>query len=94
MQIQLVVYAHAVGDNVAGLGLVNIDSRLISFDGAGKPFSDAESWDEDLLRWKSQVDAAAAEFQRGDVRINMRQGSGVARPLCLLSRVEELRHDG
>lgn len=94
VQIQLVVYAHAVGDNVAGLGLVNIDSRLISFDGAGKPFSDAESWDEDMLRWKSQVDAAAAEFQRGDVRINMRQGSGVARPLCLLSRVEELRHDG
>jgi RecB family exonuclease len=93
LQIQLVVYACAVNQEVAGLGLINIDSRSIDLDGAGRSFTSTDSWDEDLLRWKSRVKDAAAQIQRGDVRINMVQGSDAARPLSLLSRVEELRHD-
>lgn len=94
LQIQLVVYACAVNEEVAGLGLINIDSRSIDFDGAGRSFTATDSWDEDLGRWKARVMDAAAQIQRGDVRINMVQGSDASRPLGLLSRIEELRHDG
>ena len=93
LQIQLVVYACAVNEAVAGLGLINIDSRSIDFDGAGRSFTSTDSWDEDLLRWKSRVMDAAAQIQRGDVSINMLLGGDAIRPLSLLSRVEELRHD-
>ena len=92
-QIQLVVYACALDDAIGALGLINIDSRSIDIDGAGSPFAAAESWDEDLRRWKSLVLSAAAALQRGDVRTNVVVGSDSARPLGLLSRIEELRHD-
>jgi RecB family exonuclease len=94
LQIQLVVYACAVNEEVAGLGLVNIDSRSIDFDGAGRSFTSTDTWEDDLRRWKSRVMDAASQIQSGDVRINMLQGSDASRPLSLLSRVEELRHDG
>ena len=88
------VYACAVNEDVAGLGLINIDSRLIDFDGAGKSFTSTDTWDEDLRRWKAGVLDAAAQIRRGDVRINRVQGSDASRPLSLLSRIEEIRHDG
>lgn len=92
--MQLVVYACAVGDPVAGLGLVNIDSRSISIDGAGRAFREDDDWESTLTKWISQVEMAAADMQRGDVRINGLQSANVARPLSLLSRIGELLREG
>jgi len=91
--MQLVVYAMGVKEPVGGLGLFNIDSRSIDIDGAGRSFTPALDWDETLARWKKEVVVAAAELQRGDVRINARQNTQSARPLSLLSRIGELRRD-
>lgn len=92
--MQLVVYARAVAEPVAGLGLVNIDSRSISFDGAGHPFAEEKEWDSMLASWTVRVEAAAVGIQRGDVRVNVMQSADESRPLSLLSRIGELRRAG
>ncbi len=96
-QLQLVVYACAIDEKVSGLGLFNVDSRSIEIDGAGPAFSStdtsSDTWSDDLNRWKLRVENAAAGIQGGDVRVNISQGSDALRPLGLLSRAEELRHD-
>ena len=91
--MQLVVYASAVKEPVAGLGLVNIDSRGVDIDAAGRDFTPKMSWDSELGRWKLQVDGAAAELQRGDARLDALQSNDAARPLGLLSRIGELRRE-
>jgi len=91
--MQLVVYACAVDAVVSDLGLVNIDSRSTSIDGAGKQLTPDLDWDEALVSWTTLVETAAKQIQRGDVRINGRQNTPSARPLSLLSRIAELRHD-
>ncbi|MDH3613408.1 MAG: PD-(D/E)XK nuclease family protein [Gammaproteobacteria bacterium] len=91
--MQLVVYACAVQDSVGGLGLVNIDSRSIDIDGAGRTFTPDLDWQATLREWKNQVADAVSEIQRGDVRINGSQNTQASRPLSLLSRIAELRRD-
>jgi len=91
--MQLVVYACAVKDPVAGLGLVNIDSRSVGIIGAGSALTPDLNWDELLEDWRRKVELAAAQMQRGDVRIDRLQTDQKARPLALLSRIRELRRD-
>lgn len=93
-EIQLVAYACALDDPVAALVLVNIDSREVSFDGAGRGYTDDASWSDSLADWKTQVAAACKEMSLGDVRINRLQGVKDARFFNLLSRYTELRRDG
>jgi len=90
---QLIVYACAVRDVVAGMGLYNVDSRLVGIDGAERSMMSAQDWEQTLTRWKADVATAAGKFQQGDVRINARQSIKDARPLNLLSRFTELRRD-
>lgn len=89
--LQLVVYACALKGAIGGLALVNIDSRHISFDGAGRLLTPELNWDETLEQWKDQVAIIARQFQRGDVRVNGLQNTQASRPLSLLSRITELR---
>jgi len=92
-EIQLFVYAAAVDAPVSMLSLVNVDSREIVLDGAGRGFSDIDEWPELLSRIKSEVAVACADLAKGDVRINSEQGIKSARPLNVLTRYTELRRD-
>jgi hypothetical protein len=90
---QLVVYACAVDETVAGLGLVNVDSRVVDIDAVGPAFSAPDGFTDNLARWKERVVAAGRSLARGDVRVDGRPSAQAARPLALLSRIEELRRD-
>ncbi len=92
-EIQLFVYAAATDAPVSALALVNVDSREISFDGAGRGYTDLDEWPGLLQRITQQVDAACKDMARGDVRINIEQGAQNARSLSLLTRYSELRRD-
>ncbi|MDH3433633.1 MAG: PD-(D/E)XK nuclease family protein, partial [Gammaproteobacteria bacterium] len=91
--LQLVVYARALCEPIAGLGLINVDSREVTMDIVGRGFSPGLDWDHVLSEWQSQVDDAAGEIRQGDVRINTQQSVQAARPLSLLSRIRELHRD-
>ena len=91
--MQLVVYACAVGEDVGGLGLFNIDSRSIALDAASRDLSPKLDWDSSLANWKHQVEIAAREIAAGDIRINAFSNAQQARPLGLLSRYRELLHE-
>ena len=91
--MQLVVYAIAIGAEVSDLGLVNIDSRSTAIDGAGKQLTPDLDWDDALASWTKLVEVAAGQIQRGDIRVNGLQNMQSARPLSLLSRIRELQHD-
>ena len=93
LDVQLIVYASAVDDPVAELGLFNVDSRMTGIDGAGRASMGAEAWDAWLAEWRARVWRAAEELVRGDVRIRRWQNAGEARALNLLSRFGELRRD-
>jgi ATP-dependent helicase/nuclease subunit B len=90
---QLVVYACAVDEAVAGLGLVNVDSRAVDIDAVGPAFAAADDFAGNLARWKQRVVAAGRSLAGGDVRVDGRPSAQAARPLALLSRIEELRRD-
>ncbi len=92
-EIQLFVYACATDAPVSALALVNVDTREISFAGAGQGYTDADEWPEVLQQVKDEIAVACAEMAGGDVRINIEQGFKAARPLNVLSRYSELRHD-
>ena len=92
-EIQLFVYACAADAPVAALALVNIDSREIVFDGAGRGYSDEVEWPELLQRTKDDIAIACEDLAAGDVRLNIEQGAQSARSLNLLSRYTELRRD-
>jgi len=91
--IQLVVYACAINRPVEGIGLVNIDSRAVNIEIAGRTFTPAIDWDAALSRWRHEVNTAAGEIADGDVRINGLQTVQAARPLGLLSRYRDLSLD-
>ncbi len=91
--VQLVVYAAAMDEPVAGLGLFHVDSRDVSIDGVGPALTPVDEWDRILESWKRRVHAAAREIAGGDVRLNTRQNSRDARPLGILSRYAELRRE-
>ena len=90
---QLFVYAMAADAPVAALALVNIDSREIVVSGGGRGFTDEELWPELLAAISDEIGAAAEAFAAGDVRIDGSQTVAAARPLNVLSRFTELRHD-
>lgn len=93
-EIQLVAYACAVGEPVAALALANVDSRTMSFSGAGTGFSDPDAWPGQLAQWSALVSRACRELSNGDVRLDAMQSIKDARPLNLLTRFTELRDDG
>jgi probable DNA repair protein len=93
VDVQLVVYACALGDPVATLGLFNIDSRKVAIDDVGLRATDAEKWAELLARWSRHVELAGTELAAGDVRLCSWQSARDARELNLLSRYAELASD-
>ena len=92
--MQLVVYAIAAEDPVAGLGLVNVDSRAVSINGAGRGLTPDLDWDDALAAWTREVEVAASELKIGDIRVDRLQTDQRARTLSLLSRIREHRRDG
>lgn len=92
--LQLIVYADALQADVGGLVLINVDSRVISYKGAGveggpwKALGEAE-WTKALDSWKSLVSDALQNISAGDVRINLLHSASEGRPLNILSRKEE-----
>lgn len=93
-EIQLVAYASALDEPVSAVALINIDTREVSFDGAGRGYTDPAGWQDTLCGWKQTVNRACDDLSRGDVRINAAQGVKDARYFNLLSRYTELRRDG
>jgi hypothetical protein len=91
--MQLIVYACALDGPVGGIGLLNIDSRSVELDGAGRHLTPQLDWDSYLEEWQQQVLLAAQEIATGDVRINGSQTAQAARPFSLLSRHRELLHE-
>ena len=92
-EIQLFVYASATDAPVSALALVNVDSREIAFDGAGRGFTDTDEWPELLGRIKAEISRACEDLSAGDIRVNIEQNLKSARPLNLLTRYTELRRD-
>ena len=92
--LQLVTYACALTEPVAGLAYVNVDSRQVNMSGAGREFTPDLDWDDNLLRWRQDVVQAAQALQQGDVRINGALPVKTSRNVGLLSRIRELQHDG
>ena len=93
-EIQLIAYACALRGSVSAIALVNIDSREVSFVGAGEGDGDKADWHQRLAGWKRLVEIACEEMSRGDTRINGVQSVKDARVFNLLSRYTELRRDG
>ncbi len=91
--LQLVVYADALQQEVGGLALINIDSRSISYKGAGGSVDwdplGGEDWPQRLADWRALVHAALQNIAAGDVRINLLLSSAEGRRLNILSRLEE-----
>jgi probable DNA repair protein len=94
--VQLVVYADALDEPIAGLVLINIDSREISYKGAGGGWNatQEDAWAATLDSWCSQVHVAMAGLAAGDIRLNRLQSVADGRPLGVLSRLEALKRDG
>ena len=90
---QLFVYAMAADAPVAALALVNIDSREIVLSGGGRGYTDEELWPDLIAAISEEIQSAADDFVAGDVRIDRSQSVDAARPLNVLSRFTELRHD-
>jgi probable DNA repair protein len=90
-EYQLVAYACAIDETIAELALANVDSRSVVFHGAGA--ADIEDWPAVLTAWSDRVRGACADMARGDVRLDRRQAADDARPLNLLTRFTERRHE-
>jgi probable DNA repair protein len=93
-EAQLFVYAAAAQEPVAMLALANLDSRETGFSGAGRGFTDEESWPDLLAGVGAQIDAACDDFIAGDVRLLVEPATSKARGLDILSRYRELRRGG
>lgn len=93
--LQLVVYADALDEEVGGLSLINIDSRLISYKGEGAGIEwgrgNAEEWSERLQSWRKIVHDSVDAFAAGDVRADILAPQSQSRFLQILSRVEEMK---
>jgi probable DNA repair protein len=85
--LQLVVYTLAIPESIGGVALINLDSRKISFKGAGA----GDDWQERLLSWRNAAEQAIQGIARGDARVNIALNTDEGRPLNVLSRFEELR---
>jgi ATP-dependent helicase/nuclease subunit B len=93
VDLQLVVYADALAGDVSGLVLINVDSRAVSYKGAGAgggwSKQDEGDWPERLNAWSAEVHRALKDLAAGDVRINLLISTRESRPLDILSRKEE-----
>lgn len=89
IDLQLMVYAFALQNEYAigGIGIINLDTRKISFRNAVQ----GDNWDERYARWGSETDTAINAISKGDASVNMSLKSDKTRPLAILSRIEELR---
>lgn len=98
--VQLSVYAAAIDREIDALAFINVDSREITYDGAGIGFRSGnasiadDDWAEVLSSWRTEVDSLLARFAQGEMGVNVLQPASDARPFALLSRVAELRRDG
>lgn len=98
LDLQLVVYAMAVGEPIGGVALMNIDSRAITYKGTGgsvdwDPKRRAD-WAERLAAWIKIADAALHRLAKGDVRIDVHRLEQESGGLEILSRLEELKRVG
>ncbi len=95
--IQLSVYARASNESIGGLALIYLDSREIRYEGEGGSIDfgriKPDEWHESLRRWCAEVDGLLVRFAAGETGVNQAQSADDARPLALLSRIEELRRD-
>ncbi|MDZ7643660.1 MAG: PD-(D/E)XK nuclease family protein [Woeseiaceae bacterium] len=97
--LQMCVYARALeraGEQaIGGLTLIHIDSREIVYSGEGGSVpwgkASADDWPGMLEAWCAEVDVLLTRFAAGDIGVNSRQSANDARPLAILSRLEELR---
>jgi ATP-dependent helicase/DNAse subunit B len=93
LDLQLVVYACALEENIGGLVLINIDSRSIKYSGAAAngewDAKRADQWAMRLTAWQERVAMAMQQIAKGDARINLNLPSDKTRPLNILSRFEE-----
>lgn len=95
-EFQLVVYALALGVDVAGLALFYLKSSGVDVRAAGDCEWDkrpGEVWPERIGRWKAIALGAIEAIAAGDARINLKLDSEQGRPLNVLSRAEEARRD-
>ena len=90
--MQLVAYSCVFTDPVAGIGLVNVDTRDITLEMAGSEYTPELEWPAALQEWQEQVGVAAAEIAQGDVRLGGALSTAQSRPLGLLSRYREFVH--
>ena len=94
LDVQLLVYASAIDDPIAELGLFHLDRRAAGIDGAGKTSMGPEAWRAWMEEWQANIVRAAEQLAGGDVRVRKWQTTTDARALNLLSRFGELRRDG
>ena len=89
IDLQLMVYAFALENEyeIGGIGIINLDTRKISFKNAVQD----DNWEERYARWGSETDAAIEAISKGDASVNMSLKSDKTRALAILSRIEELR---
>lgn len=91
--VQLVVYACALGGTISDLAVVNVDSRRVDISGAGKTLTPDMDWDSVLADWSANVRSLARDLRDGDVRLFGKHGVRSSRLLGLLSRIQEARRD-
>jgi len=95
VDLQLVVYAVALEQEVGGLALFNIGSRAIVYKAVGGSVDwhavEKDEWREMLARWSVSVHVAMEQIAAGDVRVNLQLNTEQSRPLNVLSRAEELK---
>ena len=91
--MQLVIYAMAMDAPVADLAYVNIDTRDVGMDGAGKTLTPGMDWDDRLPEWFRAIETAVGEFAAGDVRLHPARSAKDTRAFGLLSRIAELQRD-
>jgi probable DNA repair protein len=91
---QLVAYSLAVAGPVGELAYLNVDSRHVELNGAGRDLTPDLDWDAALGQWQDELRAAMRRFELGDVRINGARPAKDARSFGLLARIRELQHDG
>ncbi len=89
--LQLMVYADALGEDIGGLLLINVDTREIGYRGAGGGWNEdeEEDWEDTFQSWRAAVHTTLESLAAGDARVNIEQSSGEGRPLNILSRLEE-----
>ncbi|HSD70028.1 MAG TPA: PD-(D/E)XK nuclease family protein [Woeseiaceae bacterium] len=98
LDLQLVVYAMAIGGPIGGLVLINLDSRAISYKGTGgteewDPKRHAD-WTDRLASWIEAANTAIAGIAKGDIRIDLHGNEPESGGLAILSRVAELKRAG